>query len=188
MLLEVALSDLGGERCFQWTIADDLAAERNPACLEFRAGGDEIGESLFLDEPADGDDQRNGRLELRQVEAVDLDAVIDAPDLRRVRGETLLQLLDGKLANGDDRGRRIEDRFQADDKIPWRENVIRVRRYAEVDSEESIDPIGSPRRHPGEMRVDAPNPRSLKSQPDVGRLIEPEEIRLPPPLLHCAGS
>src|SRR5205823_11448026 len=88
---KAGLGDLRAQRRFERTLADDFARERTAAWLEQAASFDEIGESFFLDQPADRNDRGNAAAEVGRMEPRWIDAVVDAMDFPGALRETFLE-------------------------------------------------------------------------------------------------
>ena len=88
---ETCLSDLRAQRRFERTLADDFACERTAARLEQAASFDEIGESFFLDQPADRNDRGDTAAEVGRMKARRIDAVVDAMNFPGAFRESFLE-------------------------------------------------------------------------------------------------
>src|SRR5262249_47939554 len=94
--------------------------------------------------------------------------------------EPLEQKFGGIIRFRDGCARGIDKLIQRDFELPRYENIVRVRSKTESDLKKIVDPESGTRSHAGEMSVHMIDPHLSQAQPNVNRLVEPQEIGAPP--------
>ena len=102
-LLQSLLSNEGLQLLSQDATADDAAAERLPPIPQHGARTNQIVEAFFFDQPGHGEHERRAGQTVRpELEAAEVDTVVDAAQVRQVRPAVVAsQVLDVGLRAGE---------------------------------------------------------------------------------------
>jgi hypothetical protein len=163
---------------FEGAVAGHFAAEAPGAPGEAGTGGDEVGESLFLDEAAGAEDQWRLGLAARHLIALDFEAVVNALDFPRGLGKARRQPARAEIAHRDDENGVPDQpiKSQIDLRLDTKD-VIGMSGETESEVVTVVHPPADARADAGKMRVCVPNAGCTHPLADVGRFVNAHFIR-----------